>query len=106
MIETLPHDWYHDADIFDVECDRIFRKHWWLIGPESEFAEAGDYQAFNLLQWPLVVVRDKDSELRGFYNLCRHRAGPLVIDPACGVNSEHSIRAIHEWVREAHSEKF
>lgn len=80
MIETLPHDWYHDADIFAVECDRIFRRHWWLIGPENEFAEPGDYRAFELMKWPLVVVRGKDSVVRGFYNLCRHRAGPLVSD--------------------------
>ena len=26
--------------------------------------------------------------------------GPLVLDPACGVNSEHSIRALQQWMRE------
>jgi len=80
MIETLPHDCYHDAGIYAVECESIFRKHWWLIGPESEFAEGGDYQAFDLMQWPLVVVRGRDGVLRGFFNLCRHRAGPLVTE--------------------------
>ena len=30
-----------------------------------------------------------------------YRPGPLVIDPDCGVNSEHSLRSIHQWVREA-----
>ena len=27
--------------------------------------------------------------------------GPLVLDPACGVNSEHSIRSLQRWMREA-----
>ena len=27
--------------------------------------------------------------------------GPLVIDPACGLNSEHSIRTLQQWMREA-----
>ena len=27
--------------------------------------------------------------------------GPLVVDPACGVNSEHSIRVLQQWMREA-----
>jgi phenylpropionate dioxygenase-like ring-hydroxylating dioxygenase large terminal subunit len=31
-----------------------------------------------------------------------YRPGPLVIDPDYGVNSEHSIRTIHEWVLAAH----
>ncbi|MBC6438389.1 MAG: aromatic ring-hydroxylating dioxygenase subunit alpha [Rhodobacteraceae bacterium] len=27
--------------------------------------------------------------------------GPLVVDPGCGVNSEHSIKVLHGWMREA-----
>ncbi len=27
--------------------------------------------------------------------------GPLVVDPGCGVNSEHSIKALQQWMREA-----
>ena len=27
--------------------------------------------------------------------------GPLVIDPMCGVNSEHSIMHLQHWIREA-----
>ncbi|MDX6752428.1 aromatic ring-hydroxylating dioxygenase subunit alpha [Geminicoccaceae bacterium 1502E] len=30
-----------------------------------------------------------------------YRPGPLVIDPRCGVNSEHSVRVLHQWIREA-----
>ncbi|WP_343080076.1 aromatic ring-hydroxylating dioxygenase subunit alpha [Ostreiculturibacter nitratireducens] len=30
-----------------------------------------------------------------------YKPGPLVLDPACGVNSEHSIKILQEWMREA-----
>ena len=30
-----------------------------------------------------------------------YRPGPLVLDPACGVNSEHSVRVLQNWMREA-----
>ena len=30
-----------------------------------------------------------------------YRPGPLVVDPKCGVNSEHSIRVLQQWMREA-----
>ncbi len=30
-----------------------------------------------------------------------YRPGPLIIDPAGGVRSEHSIRALHRWLEEA-----
>ncbi|MEN8660673.1 MAG: aromatic ring-hydroxylating dioxygenase subunit alpha, partial [Marivita sp.] len=27
--------------------------------------------------------------------------GPLVVDPKCGVNSEHSVMHLQRWMREA-----
>ncbi len=30
-----------------------------------------------------------------------YRPGPLVLDPGCGVNSEHSIRVLQQWMRDA-----
>lgn len=30
-----------------------------------------------------------------------YRPGPLILDPEFGVNSEHSIRAVHDWYRAA-----
>ena len=30
-----------------------------------------------------------------------YKPGPLVLDPKCGVNSEHSIKALQQWMREA-----
>ncbi|MGI9462464.1 MAG: aromatic ring-hydroxylating oxygenase subunit alpha, partial [Aestuariivirgaceae bacterium] len=41
-----------------------------------------------------------ESVQRGMGNR-GYRPGPLVLDPNCGVNSEHSIRALQQWMREA-----
>jgi len=30
-----------------------------------------------------------------------YKPGPLVIDPDCGVNSEHSIKVLHDWMRDS-----
>lgn len=30
-----------------------------------------------------------------------YRPGPLVLSPACGIDSEHSIAALHGWIRES-----
>ena len=48
-------------------------------------------------------IRLVNSVQQGLDNL-GYRPGPLIIDPAYGVNSEHSIRTIHEWVLAAHNE--
>ena len=41
-----------------------------------------------------------ESQQRGFNNR-GYRPGPLVVDPNGGVNSEHSIKALQQWMREA-----
>jgi hypothetical protein len=30
-----------------------------------------------------------------------YKPGPLVIDPKCGLNSEHSVMTLQHWMREA-----
>jgi choline monooxygenase len=80
MTATLPHRHYHDSETFEFECEQLFRRHWWLLGPADRVADNGAYLAQCLIRWPLVAVRDQQGELRAFYNLCRHRAGPLVAD--------------------------
>ncbi len=95
MIETLPHHWYHDADIYQLECDHLFSKHWWLLGPEQALAKTGDYLAQTLMKRPLMVVRDQNTKLRGFYNCCRHRAGPLVDKPRG--NCKEFVCRYHGW---------
>ena len=74
MVETLAADWYVDEAIFRRERRAIFARNWCLFGPEAEFAEPGAFRAERINGWPVVVVRGKDRALRGFHNVCRHRA--------------------------------
>jgi hypothetical protein len=30
-----------------------------------------------------------------------YKPGPLVLDPNCGLNSEHSVMKLQQWMREA-----
>ncbi len=41
-----------------------------------------------------------ESVQRGL-NSKGYRPGPLVLDPNCGVNSEHSVETLQGWMREA-----
>ena len=95
MNTTLEHHYYHQPDVYAFECEQVFRHHWWLVATEAEFAAGGDYRALQLMRWPIVLVRDHQGELRGFYNLCRHRAGPLV-DEGCGQRRDFVCR-YHGW---------
>ncbi len=76
--ETLPALWYHDPAVYAREREAIFRRHWWPLAREDEVAAPGAYAAGEIAGWPAFVVRGRDGALRGFHNVCRHRAGPLV----------------------------
>jgi choline monooxygenase len=75
---TLPARWYVDPDVFARERERVFAREWLLFGCEGQLPDPGDALAETIAGWPLFVVRAPDGSLRGFHNVCRHRAGPLV----------------------------
>jgi choline monooxygenase len=77
-IVTAAVERYRDPAIFTRERERIFARSWQFICLESELTRTGDYLADTLAGYPVVVVRDEKGVLRGFHNVCRHRAGPLV----------------------------
>lgn len=77
---TLPAAWYVDTDRYARERSSIFANEWLWFASESFVADPGAYVAQEYAGWPLLVVRGSDGGLRGFHNVCRHRAGPLVDD--------------------------
>ncbi|HYD99061.1 MAG TPA: SRPBCC family protein [Alphaproteobacteria bacterium] len=75
---TLPAAWYSDPQYWERERHAIFAKEWLMLGRESQLAEPGSYIASEVAGWPVFVIRDREGGLRGFHNVCRHRAGPIV----------------------------
>jgi choline monooxygenase len=91
---TLPAPLYIDPRVAADENDRIFSRTWQVVGHHDQVANAGDYFTTELVGEPLVIVRGADQKLRGFYNVCRHRAGPA----AQGCGSRKLFRCIyHGW---------
>jgi len=70
---------YVDPVHYERERRAIFAKEWIAIGDRAQLDGAGAYVALTVAGFPIVVVND-DGNLRGFHNVCRHRAGPMVWD--------------------------
>jgi choline monooxygenase len=91
---TLPAELYREPSVFAAEKEKIFSRTWQVVGHASLVSNPGDYFTTELIGEPLLLVRGADSVLRGFYNVCRHRAGP----PATGCGSRKLFRcAYHGW---------
>ncbi|MBI3652297.1 MAG: Rieske 2Fe-2S domain-containing protein [Acidobacteria bacterium] len=91
---TLPADLYCNDAVFAHETRRIFQRTWQLAGRLEQLPTSGSYFTFELHGEPLVIVRGKDEIIRGFFNVCRHRAGPV----AGGAGCRPSLQcAYHGW---------
>jgi phenylpropionate dioxygenase-like ring-hydroxylating dioxygenase large terminal subunit len=91
---SLPAPRYHDPETFRLEKQRIFARTWQVVGHRHQVAQPGDFFTFELVGEPLLLVRGQDGNLRCFYNVCRHRAGP----PAEGCGSRKLFRCgYHGW---------
>ena len=75
--KTLGQEYFVSPEIFAQEQKKIFSKHWILVGHQSKLAEVGDYFVAEVASESLIIVRDKGGDVRGFYNVCRHRGTRL-----------------------------
>jgi choline monooxygenase len=90
---TIPARLYHDPVYLELEQARVFAGTWQLVGHLGQLAATGDYLTATVGRDQLVVVRDGEA-LRGFHNVCLHRAGPVA--HGCGRRQTLQCR-YHGW---------
>ncbi len=107
---TLASSYYTDAAIFEREKEAIFYRSWQYAGHLAQIPERGDYFTLQIADEPLLVIRGEGGAVRCFYNVCRHRAHPLLSDAG---NARIIACPYHAWTyrsdgrlkRAPHSEK-
>ncbi len=83
---SLPAWLYTDDEFFEVEKQAVFRPSWQVVCHLNDIPKIGDFHTFDFLGEMIVVVRGEDDRIRGFHNVCRHRAARIVDGPSgnCG----------------------
>ena len=76
---TLPAVCYADPEFHAFEREAVFARSWQLVTRIGKLAQPGDHVVAEIAGRPIIVVRGDDRVLRGFFNVCRHRAGPLAL---------------------------
>jgi len=92
---TIPASWYRDAELAALERRAIFGATWQFAGRAALVAEPGCFFTTEIADEPILVIRDGENVLRAFYNVCRHRAAPVVTE-ASGKASRLRCR-YHGW---------
>jgi phenylpropionate dioxygenase-like ring-hydroxylating dioxygenase large terminal subunit len=78
--KSLPQKYFISPEVFAQERSEIFSKVWLLVGHQSQIPKPGDYFLATIAGESLIVTRDQKSQVRGFYNVCRHRGTRLKED--------------------------
>jgi phenylpropionate dioxygenase-like ring-hydroxylating dioxygenase large terminal subunit len=70
-------DRYTSREFMAREWDRIWTKVWLLGGRSVDIPEPGDYICTDIGKESVILVRQADRSIRGFYNVCLHRGNKL-----------------------------
>ncbi len=76
--EPLPAWTYLNAELLELEYERVILPSWQFVCHQNQVREAGDFATMDLWRDSIIVMRGKDGDLRAFQNACRHRGSKLL----------------------------
>jgi phenylpropionate dioxygenase-like ring-hydroxylating dioxygenase large terminal subunit len=77
---TLPAYAYVEPAFHEFDLEAVFARSWQPIGRAAGVQKPGDHLVAEIASRPVLAVRGADGTLRGFFNVCKHRAGPLALE--------------------------
>ncbi|MFC7596523.1 aromatic ring-hydroxylating dioxygenase subunit alpha [Terrabacter sp. GCM10028922] len=92
---SLESSFYASQEVFDLDLDAIFSRHWLFCAAEAELPEPGDYVTVDIGPYSVIVVRDDDEQVRAMRNVCRHR-GARILQERCGAVG-NLVCPYHQW---------
>ena len=92
---SLESAFYTSKEVYDLDLDVIFGRHWLFCAAEAELAEPGDYVTVSVGASSVIIVRDDDESVRALHNVCRHR-GSRILEEPCG-SVGNLVCPYHQW---------
>ena len=95
---TLDGTDYTSETVYAEERERVWWRRLGVRRASRRGAEPGDYLVRDIAGESIFIARNRDGELRAFYNVCAHRGTKLLDDePACGHVSKVFKCPYHAW---------
>ncbi len=94
--QLLPKECYFSSEWFEREHAELFNRSWTFGCTTGDLPHAGDYRAVRINRYPVIILRDRNGEIRAYHNTCRHR-GTQIFEEGAG-NCRHGIVCpYHSW---------
>lgn len=94
--DAVHRDVYVDAEVFELEMERLWSRTWVYVGHESQVPAVGDYATADVAGRPVMLVRGEDGAVRVMMNRCAHKGAKLVSE-ACGSTGAFFRCPYHAW---------
>ena len=69
--KSFTRDEYTSPEIFAAELETIFSKHWCYVGRADKLSHIGDRMVCNVGSESILIVRNRESQLRAYFNVCQ-----------------------------------
>jgi Rieske 2Fe-2S family protein len=96
VVPTLPGTDYTSPEVYELERERIFCQGWLYAGRADRLPAPGSWRTVDLVGESILLVHGRDGEIRGFYNVCRHR-GARLCEEAEGRERRFLRCGYHAW---------
>ena len=96
QLKSLPGWTYTSEAFFELEKTELILKNWQLVCHISNIPKTGDFFTFEIFNERIFVIRDEDSNIKAFHNLCSHR-GTKLIDEISGTCNGKITCPYHAW---------
>jgi glycine betaine catabolism A len=93
---TLPRPAYTSPDLFEWELEHFFGRSWVCAGRSTIAEQPGDQAAVRAGNQGVLLIRDAEGSLRGFFNTCRHR-GHELLNRGEAINRNVVRCPYHRW---------
>ena len=98
LASTLVPDAYTSPEFFALERERVFATGWVAVGLVADVDRPGACVVVEVAGRSVILTRNRHGRLRGFHNVCRHRATRLLDPGAREVGHRGRIRCpYHNW---------
>jgi choline monooxygenase len=92
---ALHASFYNDPQWLAFEQPEVFGRTWQLAAHVGDLQNSGDHVVCDVAGKPILIVRGANNRLNAFFNVCRHRAGPLATCNGKGARALHC--KYHGW---------
>jgi phenylpropionate dioxygenase-like ring-hydroxylating dioxygenase large terminal subunit len=94
--DRVHRDVYTDAEVFQLEMERLWSRTWIYLGHTSQIPNAGDFLTLDVAAQPVIVVRHTENAIRVLLNRCAHKGTKVVYAPSG--NAGKTFRCpYHAW---------